>query len=60
MSKAVRKPRPSAPRWYWLGADGCYFCKNKNNCNGCRETARFRYNKQKKIETERCKDVSYY
>lgn len=59
MSKASRKPRPSAPYWYWLNLDGCWFCKNKNNCNSCRVIASFKKNKQKKIEKERCKDDSY-
>lgn len=36
MGKAKRKPRPSMPDWYWLGQDGCWFCKNKNNCNQCK------------------------
>lgn len=35
MGKAKRKPRPSMPHWYWLGQDGCWFCKNRNNCNQC-------------------------
>ena len=36
MGKAKRKPRPAMPRWYWLGQDGCWFCKNRNNCNKCK------------------------
>ena len=32
----MRKPRPSMPRWWWLGQDGCWFCKNRNNCNQCK------------------------
>lgn len=32
----MRKPRPSMPYWYWLGQDGCWFCKNRNNCNQCK------------------------
>ena len=36
MGKAKRKPRPSMPDWYWWGQDGCWFCKNKNNCNQCK------------------------
>lgn len=31
-----RKPRPSPPYWHWLGADGCWFCKNRKACNGCK------------------------
>lgn len=59
MSKASRKPRPAAPRWWWLDSDGCWFCKTKNNCNSCYYTRSFKKNKQKKIEKERCKDDSY-
>lgn len=59
MSKASRKPRPAAPHWWWLDADGCWFCKTKNNCNSCYYTRSFKKNKQKKIEKERCKDDSY-
>jgi len=36
MSKAMRKPRPSMPRWWWLGQDGCWFCNGRNNCNQCK------------------------
>ena len=36
MGKARRKPRPSMPHWYWLGQDGCWFCKNRNNCSSCK------------------------
>lgn len=36
MGKAKRKPRPSMPHWFWLGQDGCWFCKNRNNCNQCK------------------------
>ena len=36
MSKAMRKPRPSMPQWFWLGQDGCWFCNNRNNCNQCK------------------------
>ena len=24
------------PYWYWMGTDGCWFCKNPNNCGRCR------------------------
>lgn len=33
MGKAKRKPRPSMPDWFWWGQDGCWFCKQRNNCN---------------------------
>lgn len=41
MGKAFRKPRPSMPRWYWLGQDGCWFCKNRNNCGQCKANRDF-------------------
>lgn len=36
MGHHARKPCPAMPRWYWLGQDGCWFCKNKNNCSQCK------------------------
>lgn len=36
MAKAIRKPRPAMPRWWWLGQDGCWFCGHRNNCNQCK------------------------
>lgn len=36
MGKAKRKPRPAQPHWFWLNADGCWWCKNRNNCNQCK------------------------
>lgn len=36
MGKAKRKPRPSQPKWFWYGMDGCWACKNRNNCNQCK------------------------
>ena len=41
MGNASRKPRPSMPGWYWLGQDGCWFCKHKNNCNQCKANRRY-------------------
>lgn len=40
MGKAKRKPRPSMPDWYWWEQDGCWFCKNRNNCNQCKANRR--------------------
>lgn len=42
MSKAIRKPRPAVPRWWWLDTDGCWFCKNRNNCNSCKVISKFK------------------
>lgn len=36
MGKAKRKPRPQPPKWYWWANDGCWACKNRNNCNQCK------------------------
>lgn len=35
MSKQKRRKPPAMPRWYWLGQDGCWFCRNKNACSNC-------------------------
>lgn len=34
MGKAKRKMRPQPPWWWELDNDNCWFCKNRNNCNG--------------------------
>lgn len=36
MGKVKRKPRPQPAKWYWWANDGCYGCKNRNNCNQCK------------------------
>lgn len=36
MKEKVRKARPQPPKHAWLNLDGCWFCDNKNNCNGCK------------------------
>lgn len=36
MGRAKRKPRPSMPDYFWHGQDGCWFCKNRNNCSSCK------------------------
>lgn len=41
MGRAKRKPKPSMPRWYWLDQDGCWYCKNKNNCNQCKFSRKY-------------------
>lgn len=46
MGKAKRKQRPQPPKWFWLDTDGCWFCKNRNNCNQCRLLKQFRRKKE--------------
>lgn len=41
MGKAKHKPRPSVPRHVWLDRDGCWLCKNPNNCNRCKLNKQF-------------------
>lgn len=31
-----RKLRPEPPWWWTLDNDNCWFCKSRNNCNGCK------------------------
>ncbi|MBR5014300.1 MAG: hypothetical protein IKY16_06810 [Bacteroidales bacterium] len=40
-NKKRRKPRPAMPEWFWWGQDGCWFCKNRNNCNSCKANRAF-------------------
>ena len=49
MSKIkYRKARPQPPKYFWLDADNCWFCKNKNNCNGCKVLKKYIKEKGKK------------
>lgn len=38
MGKAIRKPRPSPPKYIWYSDldDHCWRCKNRNACNNCK------------------------
>ena len=46
MSKSKRKQRPQPPKYFWTDTDNCWFCKNRNNCGGCKVLKD--YNKIKK------------
>lgn len=49
MSKIkYRKARSQPPRYYWLDTDNCWFCKNKNGCNGCKVLKKYVKEKGKK------------
>ena len=39
MSK--RKARPQPPRYVWFETDGCWFCKNRKGCSGCKVMKRY-------------------
>ena len=55
------------PGWYWLDQDGCWFCKNQNNCNSCKANRKYlKNNGEKKIKGQTAaskktnkKDVDY-
>lgn len=56
MGKAKRKPRPSPARYYWWISDGCWDCKDRNNCNQCKrmkEQVAEEKQKRKRKEKER-------
>ena len=36
-----RKPRPQPPKYYWYDTDGCWCCKNRNGCAGCKFLKRY-------------------
>ena len=48
MKNKYRKARPQPPWWYWPDSDGCYACKNRNNCNGCKRLKRVTAEQKKK------------
>ena len=52
-----RKPRPSAPIWFWWGQDGCWDCPNRNNCNQCKLTKQFKKSRQIAMQYRKNKRV---
>ena len=55
MKKKFRKPRPSPPPWYWWDNDNCWWCKNRNNCSGCKKLKQVQ---AKENERNRKKEIS--
>ena len=58
---AYRKPRPAIPNWAWLDRDGCWFCKNRNNCNSCKANREFMksYNKAQRKKNRKVREDEY-
>ena len=54
MSHSKRKKRPEPPRDFWLDTDGCWFCKKKNACGGCKVLKRYNasYRSKRKIQRD--------
>ena len=55
-----RKARPAVAWYVWLDRDGCWFCKNRNNCGGCKANKRevaFQKEKQKRKEKAKLKKI---
>lgn len=51
MGKALRKPRPSAPRWHYLDNDGCWHCpfsQNQKGCSNCKDNKQVVADQKKK------------
>ncbi len=60
MSKAKCKPRPSVPHWWWLDSDGCWWCKNPQNCNGCSFLRKAQKEERRKVIKQNRKTVKDY
>ena len=41
-----RKKRPEPPKYFWYDVDGCWFCKKKNACGGCKVLKEYIADKQ--------------
>lgn len=60
MSRKIRKPRPQPPKWAWYDLDGCWFCKNKNNCSNCKIMKSYVVKQRKKLERKEKKKMYSY
>ena len=36
-----RKMRPEPPKYFWPDTDGCWRCKKRNGCSGCKFLKRY-------------------
>ena len=57
MSK--RKVRPQPPRYAWYELDGCWFCKNRKGCNGCKVMKQYVAKQKEKIKREEKKKFDF-
>lgn len=66
MSKVKYRKPPEMPFWWWLGQDGCWFCKNRNACSNCsviKKDRKFLFGKKfkgKNSTNHRKEDECYY
>ena len=49
-SMSKRKVRPQPPRYAWWDLDGCWFCKNRKGCNGCKVMKHYVAEQKEKIK----------
>ena len=60
--RKMRKPRPSAPPWWFYVYDNCCLCPHKNGCNNCKLLKEFSVEQKKKrdrIFKQKMKDIIY-
>lgn len=57
--KKYRKSRPQPPKYHWFGADGCWFCKNRNACGGCKTLKGYPSRRQVRNDAK-CKEENDY
>jgi hypothetical protein len=57
MSK--RKVRPQPPRYAWFELDGCWFCKNRKGCGGCKVMKRYVADQKEKIKRDEKKKFDF-
>ena len=48
-----RKKRPEPPKYFGLDTDGCWFCKNRKGCAGCKVLKRYNAEKTSQRKTKR-------
>ena len=42
--------RPQPPQYVWLETDGCWLCKNRKDCNGCKVMKHYVAEQKEKIK----------
>lgn len=59
MKKNNRKPKPQPPKWAWYELDGCWFCKKKNACGGCKVMKQYAAKQKEKIWRDNKKNIDF-
>lgn len=60
MTNKRRKLRPEPPPYFFFESDNCWFCKNRNNCSGCKVLKQAVAHQKENKRKERRREGDFY